>query len=174
MNIMRKLIVANWKLNLPNINAWKNFRAPKDIDVVVCPPFPYLRDVSNIMRGGNVELGAQDVFWEESGAYTGEVSAKMIGGPLFIAREAGRQARRGAVFLFSFMALISINLAVLNVLPIPVLDGGHLVFLLVEAIKGSPLSVRARMIAQQVGLAFLLVLIVLVTYNDIMRFVGEF
>lgn len=100
---------------------------------------------------------------------TGEVSSKLIGGPIFIAQQSGREAEKGASNLFFFMALLSVNLAVLNVLPIPILDGGQLVFLLAEKVKGSPLSVRARAIAQQVGLVFLLSLIVFVTYNDILR-----
>lgn len=101
---------------------------------------------------------------------TGKVSSKMIGGPLFIAQQSGKEAEQGASRLFLFMALLSVNLAVLNVLPIPVLDGGHLVFLAVEAIKGKPLSVRARGLAQQIGLIVLLSLIIFVTYNDVMRF----
>ena len=100
---------------------------------------------------------------------TGQVSAKMMGGPLFIAKQSGEEARKGAASLFFFMALLSVNLAVLNVLPIPILDGGHLVFLAVEKVKGSPLSVKVRAIAQQVGLVVLLSLIVFVTYNDILR-----
>jgi regulator of sigma E protease len=70
------------------------------------------------------------------------------------------------------MALLSVNLAVLNVLPIPVLDGGHLVFLVVEKIKGSPMSMKARLVAQQVGMVALLALIVVVTYNDVLRWLG--
>jgi regulator of sigma E protease len=104
---------------------------------------------------------------------TGQVSAKMMGGPLFIAQQSGKEARKGATSLFFFMALLSVNLAVLNVLPIPILDGGHLVFLAVEKLKGSPLSVKARAIAQQVGMVVLLGLIVFVTYNDILRVITE-
>ncbi len=100
---------------------------------------------------------------------SGQVSSKMIGGPLFIAQQSGREARQGASSLFFFMALLSVNLAVLNVLPIPVLDGGHLLFLALEKIKGGPLSTKARMVAQQVGLVLLLGVIILVTYNDILR-----
>ena len=100
---------------------------------------------------------------------TRELSIKSVGGPVFILQESGRQARRGVSNLFVFMALLSVNLAVLNVLPIPILDGGHLVFLAVEKLKGSPLSVKARIIAQQVGLVILLGLILTVTYNDILR-----
>ena len=103
----------------------------------------------------------------------GEVSTKLIGGPLFIAQQSGREARKGADSLFTFMALLSINLAVLNVLPIPILDGGHLVFLAIEVIKGSPVSMKARMIAQQVGMLALLSLILFVTYNDVMRVLGR-
>jgi regulator of sigma E protease len=103
---------------------------------------------------------------------TGEVSAKMLGGPLFIAQQSGREARRGASRLFFFMALLSVNLAVLNVLPIPVLDGGHLIFLAIEKLKGSPMSMKARLVAQQVGMVALLALIVVVTYNDVLRWLG--
>lgn len=99
----------------------------------------------------------------------GEVSPKMIGGVVFIAQQSGKEARKGASNLFFFMALLSVNLAVLNALPIPVLDGGHLVFLAIEKARGTPLSMKARSIAQQVGLALLLGLIVFVTYNDILR-----
>ncbi len=105
---------------------------------------------------------------------SGEMSAKMIGGPIFIAQQSGRTARGGPVSLFHFMALLSINLAILNVLPIPVLDGGHLVFLGIEKVRGAPLSMRARMIAQQVGVVLILGLVVMVTYNDIMRVIKGF
>lgn len=102
---------------------------------------------------------------------SGRVSSKMIGGPLFIARQSGKEAQKGIISLLRFMALLSVNLAVLNVLPIPVLDGGHLVFLCIEKLKGSPLSMKARIAAQQVGLFVLLGLILFVTYNDIIRVV---
>ncbi len=102
---------------------------------------------------------------------TGEVSMKAVGGPIFIATQSGEQARRGAYALFMFMALLSVNLAVLNVLPIPILDGGHLVFLALEKLRGSPLSIKARTWAQQIGLVVILGLILLVTYNDILRVV---
>jgi regulator of sigma E protease len=100
---------------------------------------------------------------------TREVSPKLLGGPILIAQESGRQAREGFPQLLFFMALLSINLAVINLLPIPVLDGGHLVFLAIEKIIGAPLSMRARMVAQQVGLVVLLTAILFVTYNDILR-----
>jgi regulator of sigma E protease len=100
---------------------------------------------------------------------TGQVSARLIGGPIFIAQQSGREADRGPSSLVFFMALLSINLAVLNILPIPILDGGHLVFLIIEKLRGSALSMKSRLIAQQIGMVFLLSLIIFVTYNDIVR-----
>ena len=102
---------------------------------------------------------------------TGNASTKMIGGPLFIAQQSGKEASKGAANLFFFMALLSVNLAVLNIMPIPILDGGHLVFLAIEKLKGSPLSIKVRGIAQQVGMVLLFTMIIFVTYNDIVRVV---
>ncbi len=92
-----------------------------------------------------------------------------LGGPIMIAKMAGDQARAGIDKLISFIALISINLAILNFLPIPVLDGGHLMFFTIEAIKGSPVSSNAREIAQQIGMLLLLALMIFVFYNDLSR-----
>ena len=92
-----------------------------------------------------------------------------LGGPILIAQMAGKQAQKGVLDLLNFMALISVNLAVLNLLPIPVLDGGHIFFFLIEAILGRPLSLKKIEIAQKVGLVALLSLMVVVFYNDIMR-----
>lgn len=101
---------------------------------------------------------------------TGQVSVKNLGGPLMIAQLAGKEAKQGFLSLFYFIALISINLAVLNFLPIPILDGGHCLFLLLEKIKGSPVSVKSQDLMQKVGLVLLLALILFATYNDILRF----
>ena len=78
--------------------------------------------------------------------------------------------RQGFDKLIQFIAFISINLAIINLLPIPVLDGGHLLFFSIEAVKGRPVSVKVREVAQQVGLFFLILLMILVFYNDITRF----
>ena len=102
---------------------------------------------------------------------TGSISADQLGGPIMIAQMAGEQVRHGLVNLMGFIALVSINLGILNLLPIPVLDGGHLMFFGIEAAKGSPVSIRTREIAQQIGLFILLMLILFVFYNDIMRIV---
>jgi regulator of sigma E protease len=97
----------------------------------------------------------------------GTISHKNIGGPLMIAEMAGQQAKEGLANLVSFIALLSINLAILNFLPIPVLDGGHLMFFTIEAILGRPVNLRAREILQQVGVFILIMLMVLIFYNDI-------
>ena len=102
---------------------------------------------------------------------SGQVSVKLLGGPVFIAQTAGETAKMGALSLFSFIGILSVNLSLLNILPIPILDGGHLLFLIIEKLKGKPLSFKQRSIMQQVGLAFLVALILLVTYNDILRWV---
>jgi regulator of sigma E protease len=100
---------------------------------------------------------------------TADISPDTIGGPLMIAKMAGDQAKAGIGHLIWFIALISINLAIINLLPIPVLDGGHLLFFLLEAIKGRPVSIKVREVAQQIGLFILLLLIILVFYNDISK-----
>lgn len=94
-----------------------------------------------------------------------------LGGPILIAQMAGQQAQEGLMNFLHFMGLISINLAVLNLLPIPVLDGGHVMFFLVEAVRRRPLSVRQVEMAQRVGMAVLIALMVFVFYNDIMRLI---
>jgi len=101
--------------------------------------------------------------------FQGTVSPKTLGGPIMIAQMAGQQAKEGVVNLIFFIALISINLAILNFLPIPVLDGGHLLFFFIEAIKGSPVSLKVREISQQAGIFVLILLMIYVFYNDIAR-----
>lgn len=102
------------------------------------------------------------------------IPSSTIGGPIMIFQMAGEQASQGAMNFFTFMAVISINLGILNLLPIPVLDGGHILFLGIEAVRRRPLSENAVMIAQRVGLAFLLALMAFAFYNDIVRlFTGK-
>jgi len=100
---------------------------------------------------------------------TGDISTDTLGGPIMIAQMAGESAKAGIGSLISFIALISVNLAIINLLPIPVLDGGHLLFFSIEAVKGRPVSIKVREIAQQVGLFILILLMILVFYNDISR-----
>ncbi len=103
----------------------------------------------------------------------GELSVKNISGPVTIADYAGQSARMGGDHYLRFLALISISLGVLNLLPIPVLDGGHLMYHLAELIKGGPLSERAMEIGQQIGLTLLALLMGLALYNDILRLVSN-
>jgi len=99
----------------------------------------------------------------------GNISLKTLGGPIMIADMAGEHAKQGISSLVFFIALISINLAIINLLPIPVLDGGHLLFFFVELVIGHPVSLKIREIAQQGGMFFLFLLMVYVFYNDIDR-----
>jgi regulator of sigma E protease len=98
-----------------------------------------------------------------------QIDSSNIGGPIQIATEAGRQARDGMASLALFTAIISVNLAVLNLLPVPMLDGGHLFFFVIEAVLGRPLSLRKREVAQQVGFVLLMLLMVYALYNDLVR-----
>jgi len=100
---------------------------------------------------------------------TGDVSVSTLGGPILIGKIAGDSLSRGLVSFLKLMAMISVGLGILNVLPIPVLDGGHLMLLGVEVIRGKPLSVRQMEIVQQVGLSLILLLMVVVIRNDLAR-----
>ena len=102
----------------------------------------------------------------------GEVSLKNISGPITIADYAGKSAQMGVASYLGFLALISISLGVLNLLPIPLLDGGHLMYYVVEIIKGSPLSERAMEIGQQMGMMMLFTLMAFAIYNDINRLIS--
>jgi len=127
----------------PHLAAWYGFVATWDMTVVTA-------------KG----------FWK---LVTGQIAVSNLGGPLQIAAETGKQAQEGASALARFTAVISVNLAVLNLLPVPMLDGGHLLFFVIEAVLGRPLSVRKRELAQQVGFALLMLIMVLALYNDLMR-----
>ena len=99
----------------------------------------------------------------------GAISPKTLAGPIGIAQMSGQVAQAGPLAFISFLALLSINLGILNLLPIPILDGGHLLFFSIEAVMGKPLSIKKREMAQQVGLFLLIVLMAFVFYNDIYR-----
>jgi regulator of sigma E protease len=103
----------------------------------------------------------------------GRVDSANLGGPLMIAQLAGQQAQRGLADYLFLVALLSINLGVLNLLPIPMLDGGHLLFFVIEAVRGRPLEARQRERAQQMGLMMLLFVMVYAFYNDLARIFGS-
>ncbi|SDY32955.1 RIP metalloprotease RseP [Nitrosomonas sp. Nm33] len=102
----------------------------------------------------------------------GEVSWKNMSGPITIADYAGQSAKMGMIAYLGFLALISVSLGVLNLLPIPVLDGGHLMYYVIEIFKGTPLSEKAMAIGQQIGMAVLFTLMVFAIYNDIYRLIS--
>ncbi|HTT67683.1 MAG TPA: RIP metalloprotease RseP [Gemmatimonadales bacterium] len=103
------------------------------------------------------------------GLVTGQVSVRDIGGPILVGQLAGEVARAGLRNFLAFMALFSINLAILNLLPIPVLDGGHLAFLFVEGVRGRPLSLEQRQRLTQIGFFVLVGIMVLALGNDVLR-----
>ena len=115
--------------------------------------------------------------WETSGfvllsvkkLILGEISTKNLSGPITIAKVAGSSAESGLISFIGFVALLSVFLAVFNLLPVPVLDGGHLFYYLIEVIKGKPVSDKVQMLGYQVGLFLVISLSVLALYNDIMR-----
>ncbi|MGH7608132.1 MAG: site-2 protease family protein, partial [Gemmatimonadales bacterium] len=99
----------------------------------------------------------------------GETSTRELGGPILIAQMSGQMLRLGIESFLRFVAFFSVSLAVLNLLPIPVLDGGHTMFLIAEGIRRKPLSVQLRMRLTQVGLLVVLAIMVLALSNDVLR-----
>jgi len=100
---------------------------------------------------------------------TGDASLRNISGPLTMADIAGQSAQAGPLVFVSYLALISISLGVLNLLPVPLLDGGHLLYYLAELVKGSPVSDHAFEVGQRIGMAMLAVLMALALFNDVSR-----
>jgi regulator of sigma E protease len=101
--------------------------------------------------------------------FEGVVSPKTLGGPILIAQIAGAQVKEGIIPFVLFMALLSINLAILNLFPIPILDGGHLLFYLIEIVTGKEVNIRWREMAQQIGFVILILLMIFVFIMDIER-----
>jgi regulator of sigma E protease len=106
------------------------------------------------------------------GMLSGRISPRQMGGPVMITQISGEAARLGMERFLNFMALLSVNLAVLNLLPIPVLDGGHLVFLLIEAVRRKPVSIEARIRWTKVGFVLIIMLMVFALGNDLVRWIG--
>ena len=134
-----------------------------------------------VSYGGFPALGkAIDETWEKSvfslvmigKMISGEVSWRNISGPVTIADYAGQSAKLGLGYYLKFLALVSISLAVLNLLPIPILDGGHLLYYVLEIIKRGPLSERSMEIGQQIGLGLMFMLMAFAFYNDINRLIS--
>ncbi|MDP3539511.1 MAG: RIP metalloprotease RseP [Azonexus sp.] len=149
------------------------------IGVAVADDGKARRDVRTFVRYGFFEAGGKALVetWDKSvfslvmmgKMLTGEVSWKNLSGPVTIADYAGQSAKLGFDYYIKFMALVSISLGVLNLLPIPVLDGGHLMYHMIEVVRRRPLSERAMGIAQQVGVSILFVLMAFAFFNDLNR-----
>ena len=103
---------------------------------------------------------------------TGEASVRNLSGPITIAHYAGVSARVGLEPFLGFLAIISISLGILNLLPIPMLDGGHLLYYLVEIFKGSPVSEATEVVGQKIGIVLLFFLMTIAIYNDLLRLAG--
>jgi len=102
----------------------------------------------------------------------GDLSLKSLGGPIMIAQVAGKAAASGLTDILSLLAFLSLQLGIINLFPVPVLDGGHLFFCAVEAVRGKPISERAQGLAQYAGMVLLIALMVFVTWNDLWRIFG--
>jgi regulator of sigma E protease len=126
-----------------------------------------------VATGGAQTIGViRGVVATVKGLILGQVSPKELAGPIGIGQLAGQAARAGIITFVSLIAFISVNLAIFNLFPIPVLDGGHLLFLLIEGVRGKPVSTVIRLRLTQAGMALLLALVVLVMYNDVLRVFG--
>ena len=124
-----------------------------------------------VWGAGEAWNGMKLVGWTLKGLLTGQVSPREIGGPILIGQVSGQVARQGFRPTLEFMAFLSINLAILNLLPIPVLDGGHLVLLLLEGVRGKPVSLALRIRLTQAGLIILVAIMVWAVANDLVRWV---
>lgn len=119
--------------------------------------------------GGKTADMTQFVLMSLKKLIVGEISTNNLSGPIGIAKVAGDHAKAGIIYYVEFLAILSIYLGVLNLLPIPILDGGHILYCLVEAVKGSPISERVQMMGYSAGLALLACVMVVAFYNDILR-----
>ena len=125
-----------------------------------------------VVDGGRATIGMGTlVFTSLRSIATHKVSVSELGGPILIAQSSVQAARQGGSVLFYLIALLSVNLAVFNLLPVPILDGGQVVVQVVEAARGRPLSDRARENVARFGLALILALFVMVTFNDLKRLI---
>ncbi len=172
-------------------------RGNENVHLTVTPAIDAVKNVFGEVVEQRFMIGikkADDMIWKESSFYTSlenaclqtwmyisltavgfvkiiqqVIPASEMGGPILIAQIAGEQMKAGWVNLIYFMSLLSVNLGLLNLLPIPVLDGGHLAFLTIEGLRRKPLNMRAQIVAQQIGMGLLGTLMIFVFYNDIVR-----
>lgn len=148
---------------LQNANRYYNFHVVKSSSLLEVP------------YDGVAAIGHWCYFILESiyKLFTLEISSKNIGGPIAIVEQTSKAASTGLLPYLIFMAIISINLGILNLLPIPLLDGSHIVFLIIEGVRRKPLSLKMQLIFQKIGIVLLASLMLLATYNDITRLLGR-
>ena len=125
----------------------------------------------SIEKGINETYRSVELFYSSMvQIFRGTIQAKQaLGGPIMIAKRASQQAEMGLIYFLHFMGLLSMSLAIINILPFPALDGGHLLFIIIEGIFRKEIPVKVKMAFQQVGIALLLILMAFVVYNDIVR-----
>ena len=164
------------KINLDITTATNIISAKHGMDTVgvlgIYPEFLYL-DITiseAIAIGWSRTIGSFGMIIESLRMLgSGDASVSDFGGPIMIAQLAGQTAEAGMIPFLTFMALLSVNLAFLNILPIPGLDGGHIFIHLIEAVIRKPLTLKTRIVIQQIGMAFLLILMVTIIFQDITR-----
>lgn len=143
------------------------------IGIIGISPEFYYKNIdltASILIGIDRTISSFDLIISSIGMlFSGSASVRDLGGPIMIAQLAGQTAEAGLIPYFTFMALLSVNLAFLNILPIPGLDGGHIFIHLIEGVIRKPLTIKTKMVIQQIGMAFLLMLMFTVIFSDITR-----
>ncbi|MFN7588516.1 MAG: site-2 protease family protein [Planctomycetota bacterium] len=167
----------------------EDLRRPQTVELTITPvvqdvPDPMVRvfatERSELVQatsfGNALQLGTaqsldlvKQIYLTLKRMLTGDVGAKNLGGIIRISQVGYQAAKRGMAWFVFLLAMLSVNLAFVNLLPVPVLDGGHLLFLLIEKVKGSPVNARVLGYSQVLGLVFVLLLVLLVTFNDIVQ-----
>lgn len=143
-------------------------------DVGISPILTHMDPFSALVHAGNQTAGwTVTIVWALWKIVQGEISPRTLGGPILMAQMTGEAAQQGLLYLIFLTAVLSINLGLLNLLPIPILDGGHLAFFGIELLRGRPISVKKREMAQRVGLVLLVGLMIFAFYNDIFRLLGR-
>ena len=167
----------------------KDLRRPHTVELTITPAIQDIQDpmvrvfaterselVQATSFGHALQLGTaqsldlvKQIYLTLKRMLTGDVGAKNLGGIIRISQVGYQAAKRGLPWFFFLLAMLSVNLAFINLLPVPVLDGGYLLFLLIEKVKGSPVNARVLGYSQVLGLVFVLLLVLLVTFNDIVQ-----
>jgi len=177
--IIRRLIlvvVLLWIVSMVTFGIF--FLIPKATGTNPAVLFAGKAPTPDTVKGVEIKFGLDKPLYEQyfafvGGIFTGREAADQIGGPLRIAQISGQVATLGLIPLIQLSAVLSISIGLLNLFPVPLLDGGHLLFYTVEAVRGRPLSERAQEMGFRIGLGLVLMLMVFATYHDILRLPGS-